>query len=162
MEIMHLLCPTKPPPDGARIARRAAAALHRNALVLALAQQRVHRAHSPALGVLRNLPGGRRVPYTVLQGVSLLRQQDCPEHWVSGRLLVRLVCAATERLFQELLRLGARVLAVRPGEELDAAPQRVADHPVEKPTNMVETVGHPLLVQLLGWGRRWSWLSDGW
>ena len=153
MEITHLLCATKPPPDGARIARRAAAAPQCYALVLALAQQRVHRAHSPALGVLRNLPGGRRVPCTVLQGVSLLRQQDCPERRAPGRLVVRLACAATDRLFQELLCLEARVLAVRPGEELDAAPQRVAGHPVEKLASLVETVGHPLLVQLLGWVR---------
>ena len=145
-EITHLLCATKPPPDGTRVARRTAAALQPDGLILALAQQRVHRAHAPALGVVRHLPA-------VLQGVSLLRQQDCPEHRAPGRLVVRLACAATDRLFQELLRRGARVLAVRPGDERAATRQQAVGHPVEKLASLVETVGPPLLVQLLGWVR---------
>ena len=82
-EYTHLLRATKPPRDGARIARRAAAALQPDILVLAPAQQRMHRAHSPALGVVRHLPA-------VLQGVRLLPQQDRPECRTSDGVCLRL------------------------------------------------------------------------
>jgi hypothetical protein len=154
--ITHLLFTTKPPPDGARVARRAAATLQRDALVLALAQQRVHRAHVPK-------PRGA-LPPTVLQGVSLLRQQDRPEHRASDGVCLRpfILFAVFERVIQELPRLGVRVLAVRLGEELDATRQRAIGHPVDEMANVVETVGHPPHVQIRWRGRRWLWRSERW
>ena len=147
-DITHLLRTAKPPPDGACIARRAAATLQRDALVLALAQQRVHRAHVPK-------PRGA-LPPTVLQGVSLLRQQDRPEHRASDGVCLRpfILFAVFERVIQELPRLGVRVLAVRLGEELDATRQRAIGHPVDEMANVVETVGHPPHVQI-----RWRGLA---
>jgi len=48
---------------------------------------------------------------------------------------------------------------MRHGEELDATRQRAVGHPAEQLTSLAEAVGRPLLVQFLGWGRRWSWRS---
>ena len=151
----HLLRPPQAPPNLARIARRAAAALHRNALVLAVSQQIVHHAHSPVVGADWHLPA-------VLQGVSLLRQEDRPEHRASGRLVLRLADAATDRLFQELHRLGVRVRAVHVGEEIEAVTQRAVGQQVEEMASLAETVGPPILAQWLGWERRRLCRSRGW
>ena len=151
----HPLRPPQAPRNLARIARRAAAALHRNALVLAVAQQIVHHAHSPVLVVHWHLPAVQR-------GVSLLRKEDRPEHRASGRPVLCQAHAATDRLFQELHRLGVRVLAGRPGEELDALIQRAVGHPVEEMASLAETVGPPILAQWLGWERRRLCRSRGW